>query len=125
MKIKRRGNRQGPSHRITISFTEETYAELRKQSDKLDYSLAEIARRVVDRGVVADVVSVTKMEEYVQLSEKLRRSDEKRIEGLQEHLDLKDQLIAQMQRGLEEYTEIITEQARDIQFYEQARVKDV
>ena len=125
MKIKRRGNRQGPSHRITISFTEETYAELRKQSDKLDYSLAEIARRVVDRGVVADVVSVTKMEEYVQLSEKLRRSDEKRIKGLQEHLDLKDQLIAQMQRGLEEYTEIITEQARDIQFYEQARVKDV
>ena len=65
------------------------------------------------------------LEQYYQLVEELQRSHEKRIEGLTEHLAIKDRLIAQMQRGLEEYSETITQQARDIQFYEQARVTDV
>ena len=55
-----------------------------------------------------------------QLSEKLHRSNEKRIEGLIEHLDLKEQLIAQMQKGLEDYAETITQQATDIEGYENA-----
>ena len=125
MKIKKRGNRQGPTHRITISFTQSTYEALCDQSEKLGYSLAEIARRVIDRGVVADVVRVTQAEDRERLYEKLCRLHEKQTKILQDRLALKEQLIAQMERGLEMNAEIITEQARSIEFYEQARVTDV
>ena len=53
-------------------------------------------------------MNATLMEQYCQLSAKLSRSYEERIEGLIDHLDLKDQRIAQMQQGLEEYAETIT-----------------
>ena len=39
-------------------------------------------------------------------------------EILKDRLDLKEQMIAQMQQGLEEYAETITQQARDIEGYE-------
>ena len=138
MKIKRRGDRPGTTRRITMSFTQSTYEALRDQSAKSGYSIAGVARRVIDRGVAAGlldadtpspqgavVVRGALLEQYYQLVAELQRSHEKRIEGLTEHLAIKDRLIAQMHRGLDDYTEIITEQARDIQFYEQARVKDV
>ena len=138
MKIKRRGDRPGTTRRITMSFTQSTYEALRDQSAKSGYSIAGVARRVIDRGVAAGlldadtpspqgavVVRGALLEQYYQLIAELQRSHEKRIEGLTEHLAIKDRLIAQMHRGLDDYTEIITEQARDIQFYEQARVKDV
>ena len=138
MKIKRRGDRPGPTHRITMSFTQSTYEALRDQSTKSGYSIAGVARQVIDRGVAAGlldadtpspqgavVVRGALLEQYYQLLKELQRSHEKRIEGLTEHLAIKDRLIAQMHRGLDDYTETITQQTRDIQFYEQARVKDV
>lgn len=139
MKIKRRGDRPGPTHRLMLSFSQSTYEALRDQSAKEDgYSIAGVARRVIDRGLAAGlldandpnaqgavVVRGALLEQYYQLVDDLQRSHEKRIEGLTEHLAIKDRLIAQMKRGLDMYTETIEEQARDIQFYEQARVHDV
>ena len=123
MKIKARGE----SRRITISFTPTTYTMLRDQSEKLGYSLAEIARRVIDNAVVSDVGRVTNAEDRDHLYEKICRLHEKRIKGLekrikgvQDHLDIKDQLIAQMQLGLEQYTEVITEQASSIETLQDA-----
>ena len=134
MKIKRRGDRPGPTHRITMSFTQSTYEALRDQSAKSGYSIAGVARRVIDRGVAAGlldandpnvqgavVVRGALLEQYYQLVDDLQRSHEKRIEGLTEQLAIKDRLIAQMKRGLDDYTEIITEQAADLQFFERER----
>ena len=136
--IKRRGKRGGPTHKLWITMKKPSFEMLEAQSEKLGYSISFLAQQVIDRGLAAglgvadtpspngaDVVRVTQMEHYFQLVEELQRVHKERIEGLIEHLDLKDQLIAQMQRGLELYTETITDQARDLQFYQQARVKDV
>ena len=136
--IKRRGKRVGPKHRIYITLALPTVEALRAEGEKLGYSISALAQRVIDRGVAAGllygdtpstqgavVVSTTLMEEYIQLSETLRRLDKERIEGLHEHLKINDQMISHLQQGLDDYTEIITEQARTIQFYEQARVRDV
>ena len=135
--VKRRGKRVGPKHRMWITMAQPSIEALRAQSEKLGYSVSALAQLVIDRGVVAGllyadtpspqgaaVVSVTLMEKYVQLSEKLRRSDAERIEGLIEHLDLKEQRIAQMQRVLEEYAETITQQAREIQSYEHGVIEE-
>ena len=138
MKIKRRGDRPGPTHRITVSFTQSTFEALRDQSAKSGYSIAGEARQVIDRGVAAGllyadtpspqggvVVRGALLEQYYLLVEELQRAHEERIKGLTEHLAIKDRLIAQMQQGLEEYAETITQQARDIEIYAQDRVTDV
>ena len=140
MKITKRGSRQG-THRLMMSFSKATYEALRDQSAKEDgYSIAGVARRVIDRGVAAGlldanandpnaqgavVVRGALLEQHFRLVDDLQRVHEKRMEGFQEHLDIKDRLIAQMQRALDMYTETIEEQARDIQFYAGDRVKDV
>ena len=105
MKIKSRGE----SRRVTISFTEETYAELRKQSDKLGYSLAEIARRVIDRGVVDDVVRVTQAEYREQLYEKICRLHERRIEGLQDAAKEYAALNAKLEQEVVDYLGVIAD----------------
>ena len=128
MKIKRRGDRQG-THRITLSFSQDIYEALRDQSAKEDgYSIAGVARRVIDRALTcglldadtptspqgALVVRGALLEQRHQLVDKLQQAHDKQIEGLQERLDIKDLLFAQMKRALEEYTEIITDQATTI-----------
>ena len=131
MQIKKSGDQPDTTHRITLSFSESTYEALRAQSETLGYSIAGVARQVIDRGLAAGllyadtpspqgaaVVNATLMEQYCQLSAKLSRSYEERIEGLIDHLDLKDQRIAQMQQALEEYAETITKQVRDIEWQE-------
>ena len=145
MKIERRGNRQGPTHRITMSFTQSTYEALRAQSEKLGYSIAGIARQVIDRGVAAGllsadtpstqgaaVVRVTQDERYrqlqdeqVRLLERIVQQKDEQIEILHDRLDLNVQMVSHLHRGLDDYTEIITQQARDIEFYEHARVHAV
>ena len=138
MKIERRGDRQG-THRITISFSQDTYEALRDQSAKEDgYSIGGVARRVIDRGVAAGllnaetpnlqgtvVVHDSLLEDFYHLVEKLKRADDKRLEGLTERLAINEQLISQMKRALEMNSEVITEQAATIQFYEHGRVRDV
>ena len=137
MKIKRRGYRQG-THRITISFSQATYEALRDQSAKEDgYSVGGVARRVIDRGIGvgllnAEAASLERtiivhdalLEDFHQIVANLKRADDKQIEGLNERLVVNEQLIAQMKRALEMNSEVITEQAATIQFYEQARVHD-
>ena len=136
--IKRRGKRVGPKQRIYVTLALPTIEALRAQGEKLGYSVSALAEQVIDRGVAAGllyaenpsphgaaVVSATLAGQYTRLAEQLFRSYKVQLKILHGDLDLKDQLIAQMQRGLEEYAETITQQARDIQFYEQARVKDV
>ena len=138
MKIKKSGDRQG-THRITMSLSISTYEALRDQSAKEDgYSIAGVARRVIDRGVAAGlldadtptrtqgalVVHAALREQYYQLVDKQQQAHDKQIEGLQERLDIKDLLFAQMKRALEQSTEVITDQAMTICFYEQARVHD-
>ena len=110
MRIKRRGKKQGLSHRITLTFGQETYDELLMQSNKLGYSLAEIARRVIDRGVVGEVVSLTQAETKEELYEKLCRLHERRAKGLlediairDEDIAIRDQLIATQHQQLCEY----------------------
>ena len=136
--VKRRGKREGPTHRLGVTMSQASYDMLQAKSEKNGLTIAALVRQVVDRSVAAGlldadtpspqgsvVVRGALLEQYYQLVEKLQRSHEKEIEGLTEHLAIKDQLLAQMQRGLEEYTEVITEQAATIQVYEQARVTDV
>ena len=57
----------------------------------------------------AVVVRATQREHYFQLVEELQRVHKERIEGLIEHLDIKDQLNAQLQRELEDYVDKIAE----------------
>ena len=48
---------------------------------------------------------------------------EDHIKILQDRIALKDQMLAQMQQGLEEYAETITQQAKEIEWKEtQARL---
>ena len=90
MKIKARGE----SRRITISFTPITYEALRDQSERLGYSIAEIARRVIDRGVLGEVVSATQAETKEELYGKLCRLHERRAKGLLEDIAIRDEDIA-------------------------------
>lgn len=143
--VKRRGPRVGPKHRIYITLALPTVEALRAQSEKIGYSVSALAEQVIDRGVAAgllyadvpsqkgaDVVRVTKdghyrqlQAEQVRLLERIVQQKEEQIEILHDRLDLNVQMISHLHRGLDDYTETITQQARDIQFYEQARVKDV
>ena len=141
--IKRRGKRVGPKHRIYITLALPTFEALRAEGEKLGYSVSALAQRVIDRGVAAgllygdtpspkgeNVVRVTKAERFDQLNKELDRLHDEhtkllkgRIEILHDCLDLKEQMIAQMQQGLEEYAETITQQARDIDGSEHARIE--
>ena len=138
--IKRRGKRVGPKHRMWITLALPTVEALRTQSEKLGYSVSALAQQVIDRGVAAglldadvpspkgaDVVRVTKAEhfykEMCRLHEKTHEIVDFRIQLLKDRLDLKEQMIAQMQQGLEEYAETITQQARDIEGYEHALIE--
>ena len=56
MKTKRRGKQQGPTHRITMTFPENLFQALSDASDHYGYSISEIARRVIDRGVGAGLL---------------------------------------------------------------------
>ena len=137
--VKRRGKREGPTHRLGVTMSQASYDMLQAKSEKNGLTIAALVRQVIDRSVAAGlldadtpsspqgavVVRGALLEQYYQLVEKLQRSHEKETEGLTEHLAIKDQLLAQMQRGLEEYTKVITEQAATIKFYEKERVTDV
>ena len=57
MQIKKRGNRQGASHRVSMSFEKSTYEALRRESEKHGYSIAEITRQVIDRSIVYGLLS--------------------------------------------------------------------
>ena len=137
MKITRREDQQG-THRMSMSLSQTAYTALRNQSAKeKGYSIAGVARRLVDRALAAgllyaetpsskveDLVKMYQSESVVQVYEELLLVMQENIDLLLKKDALKDHLIAQKQQGLEMYAETITEQARDLQFYQQARVHD-
>ena len=128
MKIKARGE----SRRITMTFTKETYEALRDQSEKLGYSIAEIARRVVDQGALAEVVRVTQHEHREQLHANINQLHEKCIKLLRDRADNMHGWIAELRLDrtaqeelIKQQGELIKQQAEDIEGYAQARVRDV
>ena len=68
-----------------------------------------LAKRVGGKRIPVTGERATQMEHYFQLVEELQRVHKERIEGLIEHLDIKDQLNAQLQRELEDYVDKIAE----------------
>ena len=92
MKIKKRSNRQEPSHRMTISFSQATYETFRIQSMELGYSVAEIARRVITQGVAAGLLTSRKpnpvVASIIQSQEHHRRFEKLRLVQEQEEKNL-------------------------------------
>ena len=68
-----------------------------------------LAQRVGGKRIPVTGERATQREHYFQLVEELQRVHKERIEGLIEHLDIKDQLNAQLQRELEDYVDKIAE----------------
>ena len=141
--VKRRGKREGPTHRLWVTMAKTSFDALHEESEKLGLSIGALARQLIDRGVLAgllyadtpspqgaDVVRVTQDERYrqlqdeqVRLLERIVQQGEEQIKLLHDRLDLKDQRIAQMQHGLEDYAETIMRQAKEIEWKEtQARL---
>ena len=111
-----------------MSFTKSTYEALRRESEKHGYSIAEITRRVIDRGVGAGllhsetphkkgtaVVRLTHFREYADMAQETIRLNRAQIKILDDRLKVALKFTDQQQRLLEEYSELITEQARDIE----------
>ena len=129
MTIKRRGKRQvGPIHRISVRFPKTLYEALSDASEHLGYSISEIARRVIDRGVGAGliysttphkkgtaVVRVTHFREYADMAQETIRLNEAQIKILADRLTVAHKFTDQQQRLIEEYAEVITEQASDLE----------
>ena len=128
MKIKRPVDQPGTTRRISMSFTESTYKALRAAGKKRGYSIAGVARQVIDRAIgvgllssstppskVEDLVKLYQSESVVQVYEELRLLMQENIDLLLKELALKDQLIAQKQQRVKEYTETITNQASSIE----------
>ena len=116
---KRRVTRVGPKHRMWITIEKDTFVELQASGEKLGYSISALVQRVVVRGIAAGLIddpSPTLNEQYYQLTEELCRSQKDHIEILQDRIDLKEQMIAHMQRGLEE-------QGAEILAYERASLE--
>ena len=138
MKIKRPVDQPGTTRRISMSFTESTYEALRAAGKKSGYSIAGVARQVIDRALAAgllytetpsskveDLVKMYRSEKLVQVHEELRLAMQENIDLLLKTIDVYERRDDHKQQMLNEYALTITEQARDIQFYEHARVHDV
>ena len=137
MKIKRRGNRKGASHRVSMSFTKSTYEALRKESVKHDYSIAEITRQVIDRSIVygllsdeekplpaAALGSYAEMQEYVLIASKNRREDAEKIKLLTEFVDLHHKRVTMLEELIESLEGRLLEQAVALATYETDGVTD-
>ena len=125
---KRRGKRQGPTHRITITFPRNLFEALSDASDHYGYSISEIARRVIDRGVGAGllhaetphkkgtaVVRLTHFREYSDMARETVRLYEAQIKIFEDRLRLADKLAGLQAQRLLESSEVITELARDLE----------
>ena len=92
---------------------------LQARGEKLGFSISALVQRVVIRGVAAGLIddpSPSLNEQYYQLTEELGRLQEDHIKILEDRVDLKEQMIVQMQQGLEE-------QGAEIRAYELASLE--
>ena len=128
MKTKRRGKQQGPTHRITMTFPENLFQCLSDASDHYGYSISEMARRVIDRGVGAGllhaetphkkgttVVRLTHFREYADMALETLRLKDAEIKILQDRLTLAGKGATQQAQRLLESSDVITELARDLE----------
>ena len=116
---KRRVTRVGPKHRLWITLEQDTFVALQARGEKLGFSISALVQRVVIRGVAAGLIddpSPSLNEQYYQLTEELGRLQEDHIKILEDRVDLKEQMIVQMQQGLEE-------QGAEIRAYELASLE--
>ena len=128
MKTKRRGKQQGPTHRITMTFPENLFQVMSDASDHYGYSISEMARRVIDRGVGAgllhaetphkkgtSVIRLTDFREYADAARETLRLNEAQLKILEDRLKLADKVAVQQAKRLLESSEVITEMARDLE----------
>ena len=128
MKTKKRGKQQGPTHRITMTFPRNLFEALSDASEAYGYSISEIARRVIDRGVGAGllhsetphkkgtaVVRLTHFREYADMALETVRLNQAQIKILEDRLTLADKVAVQQAQRLLESSEVITELARDLE----------
>ena len=134
MKIKKSGDRPGATQRITMSFSQSTYKALREKSAKQPgYSIAGVARQVIERGMAAgllnaetpsskveDLVKMYQSERLAEVYEELRLAMQENIDLLLKRIALQDDLISRKQQRFEEYAETITEQASSIETLQDA-----
>ena len=134
---RRRGKRAGPTRRIGITFNAAAFDMLSEQSKATGYTIAAVARLTMDRALALgllhsstppskaeDLVKLYQKETLEQVHEELRLAMQENIDLLLKRIDIYERRDDQKQQMLDESAEIITDQARDIQFYEQGRVHD-
>ena len=111
-----------------MTFPRNLFEALSDASEHYGYSISEMARRVIDRGVGAGllhtetphkkgtaVVRLTHFQEYADMARETIRLNEAQLKILQDRLVLADKVAVQQAQLLGEYSEVITEQARDIE----------
>ena len=110
-----------------MTLPKNLFQVLSEVSTKRGYSISAIARQALDRAVGAGlldadtphkkgtvVVRLTHFEEYADIAQETIRLDREQIKILDGRLTLALKFTDQQQHLLEEYSELITEQARDI-----------
>ena len=135
--VKRRGKRTGPTHRLGVTMSQASYDMLQAKSEKDGLTIAALVRQLIDRALalgllhsstppskVEDLVKLYQKENLVQVHEELVLVMEENIDNSRKLIDVYERRDDHQQQMLKEYVEIITDQARDIQFYEQARIHD-
>ena len=104
------------------------FEALSDASEHYGYSIAEITRRVIDRGVGAGllhaetphkkgtaVVRLTDFSEYRDMALETVRLNEAQLKILEDRLKLADKITDQQAKRLAESSEVITEMARDLE----------
>ena len=110
-----------------MTFPKNLFEILSDASKAYGYSIAETARQVIERGVAAGllhrdtptsegiaVIRNAQFDEYCAATQELNRLHEAEMTTLRGHLKLRTELIAKMTQRLEESSELIAEQAREL-----------
>ena len=126
---------QEDTARLSITFKEKTHAALIKRAEELGHphSISAVTRSLVEQAIEYGLLEDRDpadaeqfLQRYYAASEELYREFRKRIDGLIEHLDIKDQIIAwQHEQLCELSTELYGPYKGDQAWRdEQARIKD-
>ena len=135
--VKRRGKRTGAMARLWVTMAKTSHDTLKAESEQRGLTIAALVRQLIDRALalgllhsssppskVEDLVKLYQKENLVQVHEELRIAMQENIDTLRKTIDAYERRDDHQQQMLKEYVEIITDQAKDIQFYEQGRVHD-
>ena len=111
-----------------MTFPRNLFEALSDASEHYGYSISEMARRVIDRGVGAgllhgrnphkkgtSVIRLTDFREYADAARETLRLNEAQLKIFQDRLKLADKIADQQAKSLAESSEVITELARDLE----------